>query len=375
MAASLDIWALLIIVSLAHSSFVISINLVRKEYHKEEGKWLLLLLLSLFWVQIEFLAIRWPYDVGINLFYGTRHGSWLAIGPLFYFYIQAITKTSVQKRDLLYLLPFALFTFLLPLLLDDFLTFRQIHYGMLTPFDKRPDTINFWQYLYASVFIGQFVYLGYFIFKSKRTVDAYKNELRKSFAELEDGSIKWLSVLWVGMLLIVLFATLFLVILFFTEIYRRHMDYLYVLPISVLVYAISYRLFGIVFQKPLTSSKYQKSGLKSEEAQSLRVQLHELIDREKLYLKNGLRLKDLADELGISTHQLSELLNKHMETTFFDLINRYRVKEAKHRIKTEHQYTLLHIAHSSGFNNKTSFVNAFKRFEGKTPSQYLKNLN
>lgn len=371
----MDLWTILIIVSLAHSFFVITINLFRKEYRREEGKWLLFLMLGLFWLQIEFLAIRWPYDIGFNLFYGTRHGSWLVIGPLFFFYIKTLIGAPILKKEFVYFAPFFMFSLLLPLLLDDFLTYRQVHYGMLTPFDNRPDTINFWQYVYSSVFIGQFLYLFFFIVKTRGQIQFYKNQIKQSYAELEEGKLKWLSALWYGMLLILIFSTLFLVLLFFTEIYRRHMDYLYVIPTSVLIYAISFRLFGVTLQKPISVSKYQKSGLKSEEAASYRAQLHDLIHNEKLYLKNGLRLQDLADKLGITTHQLSEVLNQHMQTNFFDLINGYRVEEAKERIKTENQHTLLHIAHSSGFNNKTSFVNAFKRFEGKTPSQYLKNLN
>ena len=175
------------------------------------------------------------------------------------------------------------------------------------------------------------------------------------------------------MILILSMSSLFLVILFFTEIYRRHMDYLYVIPTSILVYTISYKLFGTPLQQPETSHKYQKSGLKATEAVTYKKQLDQLIQKEKLFLRNGLKLNELADELKIPTYQLSEVLNQHMKTTFFDLINGYRVEEAKQRIKDNPQYTLLQIAHDSGFNNKTSFVNAFKRFEGQTPSQYLKN--
>ncbi len=375
MPSSTDIWTIVIIVSLAHSFFVINLLFIKKEHKREEGKWLLFLLLGLFWLQLEFLSIRWPYDVGISLFYGSRHGSWLFIGPIFYFYIKSLTGQSIHKKEYVLLVPFVLFTFLLPLFLNDFLTFRQVHYGMLTPFDKRPDTINFWQYLYSFVFAGQFIYLFFFLLKSRSVIRDYKERLKLSYAEIGYTNIRWLTVLWYGMVLILTFATLFLILLFFTEIYRRHMDYLYVIPSSILIYAVSYKLFGKELQKPESVSKYQKSGLKSAEALAYKERLHQVIREEKLYLKNGLKLKDLSERLSISTHQLSEVLNQHMQTTFFDLINGYRVQEAKQKIKEENQFTLLHIAHESGFNNKTSFVNAFKRFEGKTPSQYLKNLN
>ncbi|NQZ76368.1 MAG: AraC family transcriptional regulator [Ekhidna sp.] len=375
MATSLDLWTIILIVSLSHSFFVINLLFIRKEHHRQEGKWLLFLLLLLFWLQLEFLSIRWPFEVLLNLFYGTRHGSWLIMGPLFYFYLKSLIGISIAKEEYLYLIPFFLFSLLFPLFLQDFLSFRQVHYGMLTPFDKRPDTINLWQYVYSSVFVGQFLYLTFFLYKSRLLIHNYQEKLKNTYAEIEEGNVKWLKVLWNGMLIILMLATLFLNLLFFTEIYRRHMDYLYVIPSSVLVYTISYKLFGVSLPRPENGGKYQKSGLKAEVAKAYEAQLKQLIEKEKPYLKNGLQLKDLAENMSVSTHQLSEVLNKHMKTTFFDLINSYRVEEAKLKIRKENQYTLLHIAHESGFSNKTSFVNAFKKFEGKTPSQYLKNQN
>lgn len=373
MASSVDIWTILIIVSLAHSLFIAILLFLRKEHKTANGRWLIVLLTGLFWLQLEFLSIRLPYDFGIAIFYGTRHGLWLLIGPSFYFYIKSLIGWKIDRTEYAFLIPFFVFTILLPLFLNEFLTFRQVHYGMLTPFDSWPDTINYWQYFYSGIFISQFLLLLFFILKSRNLIVRYKKSLKQYYAQLEDRKIRWLHTLWVGMLTILVMSSVFLVILFFTEIYRRHMDYLYVIPSSILIYAISYRLFGVTFQKTENGTKYEKSGLKNEEAEIYKNQLNNLVKGEKRFLKNGLKLKELAEELCIPTYQLSELLNQHMNTTFFDLINRYRVEEAKQQIKANPQYTLLQIAHDSGFNNKTSFVNAFKRFEGLTPSEYLKN--
>ena len=374
MASSTDLWTILIITSLAHSAFVVLFLFLKKEHQQTRGKWLLLLLLSLFWLQLEFLSVRWPYDVGLSLFYGTRHGSWLLVGPLFYYYLKSLIGKKVERHEYVYLIPFLLFTVLLPLFLQDFLSFRQVHYGMLTPFDRRPDAIDFWQYVYSGVFVGQFFYLFYFLLEGKSLIDKYRKSLKQYYSQLESGKVQLLHILWFGMLLILIMSTLFLFILFFTEIYRRHLDYLYVIPTSVLVYALSYRVFGVSLPAPENAAKYQKSGLKKEDAALLKQQLGRVISDEKLFLRKGLKLNELAEKLEVSNHQLSEVLNQHLQISFFDLINQYRVEEAKKRIKEHPQYTLLQIAHDSGFNNKTSFVNAFKRFEGLTPSQYHKSL-
>lgn len=58
---------------------------------------------------------------------------------------------------------------------------------------------------------------------------------------------------------------------------------------------------------------------------------------------------------------------------FFDFVNSYRVEAAKALIKTEEinrKYTIEYIAAKSGFNSKSTFNAAFKKFTGMTPSQF-----
>jgi AraC-like DNA-binding protein len=57
----------------------------------------------------------------------------------------------------------------------------------------------------------------------------------------------------------------------------------------------------------------------------------------------------------------------------FDVINFQRVEEAKRLITIDDNLTLLEIAFKAGFNNKTSFTNAFKKFAGQTPLEFKKN--
>lgn len=373
MAQSMDVWSLLIIISIAHSLFVINLIMAKKNHKSNEGKWLLGLMVALLWLQLEFLAIRWPYDIGVMAFYGTRFGSWMMIGPLFLGYILCITGKKPGRTYWGWFSPFIIFTLLIPVFFGDFLSFRQVHYGMLTPFDSWPDEITWIQYLYSCIFIFQFIYLLYFLIRSRNVLVEYRLKLEKTQSSINESDIRWLRIMWLGLVLIWLFAMAFLMLLFFTEIYRRHMDYLYVLPSSILIYLVSYRLAGVTWERPAAALKYEKSGLKPDEAEAYKDRIHEVILDEQLYLVKGLKLQDVADRLDLNTHQLSQLINQYLNTTFFDLINAYRVREAKERIQNNPEYTLLQIAFDSGFNNKTSFVNAFKRFEGTTPSRYMRN--
>ncbi|MBX7183352.1 MAG: helix-turn-helix domain-containing protein [Bacteroidia bacterium] len=101
------------------------------------------------------------------------------------------------------------------------------------------------------------------------------------------------------------------------------------------------------------------------------------VQKHKPYLMPELKIADLAMELQISSHQLSKAINTCSGMHFFDFINSYRVEYAKTRMNEPgalKKFTIETIARESGFNNKTSFNASFKKFTGKTPSEYKQQL-
>jgi len=73
--------------------------------------------------------------------------------------------------------------------------------------------------------------------------------------------------------------------------------------------------------------------------------------------------RDLATRAGLSSHNLSQLLNEELRRTFFDYINSHRVEEVKRCLldPAYERQTLLDIAMASGFSSKTAFNTADKR--------------
>ena len=59
-----------------------------------------------------------------------------------------------------------------------------------------------------------------------------------------------------------------------------------------------------------------------------------------------------------------------------DFINKYRVEEAKKKLssRTYKQFTILAIAYEVGFNSKSAFYNAFKKFTDTTPTKFRNAL-
>ncbi len=123
--------------------------------------------------------------------------------------------------------------------------------------------------------------------------------------------------------------------------------------------------------------KYQRSGLKNKDVSDLVNKIRKYMVIEKPYLDRELTIYDLSNQLKISKHILSEVINEHMGMNFYNLVNEYRIKEVKERMESDdyRQLTILAIAYDSGFNSKSSFNTIFKEKTGQTPSEYLSNLN
>jgi len=120
--------------------------------------------------------------------------------------------------------------------------------------------------------------------------------------------------------------------------------------------------------------KYAKSSLKDEEAKAFLNKLMEVIELDKPYLDSELKIQQLAQRVGVSTHHLSQIINEQLNQTYTDFINSYRINEAR-RLLLSPSYEnekILSIAFDSGFHNKATFNAAFKKYTGMSPSEYKK---
>ncbi|MDF1574171.1 MAG: helix-turn-helix domain-containing protein [Bacteroidales bacterium] len=140
---------------------------------------------------------------------------------------------------------------------------------------------------------------------------------------------------------------------------------------------VRYKSIEMEVEPETDNKKYQRSGLKQEDVAGLVNKIRKYMVIEKPYLNGELSIYDLSEQLRISRHILSELINEHMGKNFYSLVNEYRVNEVKERLRsnTYKHLTILAIAFDSGFNSKSSFNTIFKEKTGKTPSEYLADLN
>ena len=92
---------------------------------------------------------------------------------------------------------------------------------------------------------------------------------------------------------------------------------------------------------------------------------------EKPYIDNELRLVNLADQVGFSTHLLSKIINKKYGKNFNNFVNDYRLKEAEELLLLDDSYNVKNIYFDVGFNNKTTFYKAFKSKNNCTPLEFI----
>ncbi|MEM6542936.1 MAG: helix-turn-helix domain-containing protein, partial [Bacteroidota bacterium] len=92
---------------------------------------------------------------------------------------------------------------------------------------------------------------------------------------------------------------------------------------------------------------------------------------KQLFLNPGLTVTAVAKVVGISSRDVSEIINKYANQNFASYINRYRIEEAKWLLKTQSKKTkIISVALETGFNSLSTFNVAFKAITDLTPSEY-----
>ncbi len=378
----LDIASILGIFTIGQAIFIAVSFGTLKTKSKEVAILLVAIVFALAWYQAEFLAIRNKWEISTGLFFGTRYGSWILLGPLLYFYSKASCPIfwEFKFRDALHFLPFVVFTLFLPLFITELHTWRSVDYGLLTVFDDMNQVpITFWQYIYGAVAFGQFLHLMVYAWLAHKNLSKCQQELQKEYANLLQQGYRWQRLFFLFTIVIVLAIGAFIGFQFVTGIYRRHADYLYVVPLSLAIYFLMYQAMKFPqlffdYTEAVKPIRYEKSSLSPNVSKVYIEKVIQAVESQSLFINRELRLTDVARQLEMSPNHLSQVINENLQKNFFDFINQYRVKEAKSKIAEEPEKTLLQIAHEVGFNNKTSFNNAFKKHSGMTPSAFRSSL-
>ncbi|MGX5689615.1 helix-turn-helix domain-containing protein [Arcticibacter tournemirensis] len=101
--------------------------------------------------------------------------------------------------------------------------------------------------------------------------------------------------------------------------------------------------------------------------------IEEYVISNKVFLKPGISIHELASGLNIPVRTLSYILNHHYKQRFNDFINNYRISYIVERFDNDDwkNLTFEGLAKEAGFSSRSTFFSVFKKLKGLTPSEYL----
>jgi len=362
---------------------LLSIFLVVKKNNQHANR---VLAVAIFILSLDLLSTYFFFTklyLYFPIIFGANFAFPFIYGPVFYIYTKILisNEKKFSAKDLLHFIPFVL----VHLYVSPF--YLLSHQEKLARIDQ---FIN--QVQVDLVFIGFFKPIHGILYTilSLRLINKFNKKIQETFSNIEKKKLDWLEYLITATMVVwIIVAALVFVGIIFNPDYGAF-DFVIYFSISLFIYAIGYgalnqpEVFGshaeeIIFspkENLQSPAKYEKSSLTEKDIEQIRTKLLEQMKNEKLYLSNELTLTQLADELSVSNHNLSEVINTSFNKNFYEFVNSYRVEEVKKKIKNPDytNHSLLAIAFESGFSSKSSFNSIFKKYTNATPSEYRKQF-
>ena len=126
---------------------------------------------------------------------------------------------------------------------------------------------------------------------------------------------------------------------------------------------------GIVLDRVGSDNVPELSLIKRE---MLKERLVMLLNKEEIFTNPELTKDKVREMMGTNRTYLSEIINRDMNTTFYQLINSYRLNKSVEMMRNSlcQNMSLGNIAEICGFKSQGAFSTFFKQTYGKTPAEW-----
>lgn len=103
---------------------------------------------------------------------------------------------------------------------------------------------------------------------------------------------------------------------------------------------------------------------------------HFVFYANQYYLKPEAHIEDFSLILNFSKAEVIDYMKHHTEDNFNELVNRYRIKYFKDLLlsKKHESFTIEALSELSGFANRRTMYNAYKKYEGGSPTDFINSL-
>ncbi|MBU3821955.1 helix-turn-helix domain-containing protein [Flavobacteriaceae bacterium XHP0103] len=319
---------------------------------------------------LEFVLYVTNYQYQFPHTYRMSAAAALLFGPFLHLYFKSVTEsTKLGLKDLIHFFPTViLLLFLAPLYMlsasDKVRMMLEIH----------PSNLGYDLVIFISKILSLMLYA---IFMKKLVFGQIKKDASTYSVEKWKINLYRIHIAYVTSYLIYGLSVFGALGSFSSIMYHLQLGAMCIIIVYIAYMAyVQPDIFNnahVPLMQRLFSEKYQKSGLTDSLSRELKESLVKLLTEEKIYKTNNINLDMLAEKLNTTRHNTSQIINEHFEMNFFELINKFRIKEATDLLEkdTHGNLNIIDVAYEVGYNNKVTFNKAFKKETTFTPSEYI----
>ncbi len=319
---------------------------------------------------IAFLVLSFSGILFSYVLFWTKHTAWMpyfnsfqfigyfSAGPLLYQYLLKLYNIKAKQLVFHFILSF-IWIGLTFIIWFQFLFNYRLEMGSIFSF--------------VSHYLLIIFHLVFYLFLMLRLIKK-NNSLTNEFQKIR---YKWVKILVALYSLFILSYISYYVLVNFS-FFNNQWDYMISITMTIAIYTIGYfvykepQIFDGDFFSDLFLPIENKDSFEDNLINEFYNNLVSHIEREKPYTDNELRLANLADKVGYSTHLLSKVINKKSGKNFNSFINEYRILEAEELLVSNENHSIKTIYFDVGFNNKVTFYKAFKEKHSCTPTEFRK---
>jgi AraC-like DNA-binding protein len=371
-------------------AFISAYMLLFKKNNQQyfSDKILATLFLSYSYCTIGYLLISSGWIIQFPSLYRTSAPVNYLVPPLAYLYVRSVLKNEYtwHWKDALHLLPFV------------FIAINYIPLFAMT-YDKKLIVAKLVVDSYNNNYVNQDGFFSeniqllrplqslIYIILQWKLIRSFEKQNSSAFFQLHTKLIlSWLKKFTLAITFTILTYLIFIIGVVYGLSTHQKINNLVLyasIPVAIsLFYLTSYLiinpkvLFGLPYIEYIINNKLVEVLNKTKYEAEI-ADIEKFFKERKPYLKQGFSINELSMELDIPAKLVSFIINNHFDKNFNDFVNAYRIAHLIERIKMGDfkLLTLNAIALQSGFSNKTTFLNAFKKVHHCTPSVYLQNLN
>ncbi|MEM9832358.1 MAG: helix-turn-helix domain-containing protein [Bacteroidota bacterium] len=299
----------------------------------------------------------------------------LAIQPLIYFYVVLLIepKTKISHWDFLHFLPFALSEIYSLIVYINVLSVTDLDAKDAIAEQFYFNQVKFIEDYLTLISVFTYLTIGLLILRN------YNQWLETNISDSSYPTFKWLRNILLQLLVIGIFLLINLsldrIFSFDSSSFSRWQ--LFYMLIAVHIYYLGFIGYKRTDYLPqgVTAKSAEVKKVSREQIDKIKRKVEEALEKDEEYLNPQLSASELAKKIGTSQSDLSYVINSGFRKNFRELINDYRVKEAKSKLidPSCSHLSVVGIAFEAGFNSEASFYRIFKKATGMSPAEYQRS--